>query len=72
MSSKPRAPLLLPGTSDARFFSRLGIQNYGFLPMKLPADFDFMQTIHAEDERIPAEAVTFGTDAIFKVLHRFR
>jgi len=65
-------PLLLPGTSDARFFSRLGIQTYGFLPMKLPPEFDFLQTIHAEDERIPAEAVTFGTDAIYKVLHRFR
>jgi acetylornithine deacetylase/succinyl-diaminopimelate desuccinylase-like protein len=29
-------PLLLPAFTDARFFSRLGIQTYGFLPMKLP------------------------------------
>jgi acetylornithine deacetylase/succinyl-diaminopimelate desuccinylase-like protein len=64
-------PLLLSGTSDARFFSRLGIQTYGFLPMPLPEDFNFSQTIHAADERIPIEAVDFGTNAIYEVLKRF-
>jgi acetylornithine deacetylase/succinyl-diaminopimelate desuccinylase-like protein len=64
-------PLLLSGTSDARFFSRLGIQTYGFLPMPLPKDFNFSQTIHAADERIPIEAVDFGANAIFEVLKRF-
>jgi acetylornithine deacetylase/succinyl-diaminopimelate desuccinylase-like protein len=65
-------PLLLAGTSDARFFSRLGIQTYGFLPMKLPWDFDFMRTIHASDERIPVEAVAFGTEAIYELLKRYQ
>ena len=64
-------PLLLSGTSDARFFTRLGIQTYGFLPMPLPKDFNFSQTIHAADERIPIEAVDFGTNAIYEVLKRF-
>jgi len=40
--------------------------------MKLPEDFNFMQAIHAADERIPVEALAFGTDAIYKVLQRFR
>jgi acetylornithine deacetylase/succinyl-diaminopimelate desuccinylase-like protein len=65
-------PLLLSATSDARFFSRLGIQTYGLLPMKLPPDFNFIQAIHAEDERIPAESVAFGAEAIYKVLQRFQ
>ena len=65
-------PLLLSGASDARFFSRLGIQTYGFLPMPLPENFNFSQTIHAADERIPIEAIDFGTNAIFKVLKRFK
>ncbi|UCD82190.1 MAG: M20/M25/M40 family metallo-hydrolase, partial [Desulfobacterales bacterium] len=30
-------PLLLPAVSDARIFSCLGIQTYGFTPMKLPS-----------------------------------
>jgi acetylornithine deacetylase/succinyl-diaminopimelate desuccinylase-like protein len=64
-------PLLLSGTSDARFFTRLGIQTYGFLPMPLPKDFNFTQTIHAADERIPIDAVEFGTNAIYELLKRF-
>jgi acetylornithine deacetylase/succinyl-diaminopimelate desuccinylase-like protein len=64
-------PLLLGAVSDARFFSRLGIQTYGFLPMQLPEDFNFTQTVHAADERIPVESVGFGSDAIYEVLQRF-
>jgi len=65
-------PLLLSGVTDGRFFSRLGIQTYGFLPMLLPKDFNFSQSIHAADERIPVEAVDFGANAIYKLLQRFR
>jgi acetylornithine deacetylase/succinyl-diaminopimelate desuccinylase-like protein len=64
-------PLLLSGVTDGRFFSRLGIQTYGFLPMPLPEDFNFSQTIHAENERVPANAITFGADAIYQALRRF-
>jgi acetylornithine deacetylase/succinyl-diaminopimelate desuccinylase-like protein len=64
-------PLLLPGVTDGRFFSRLGIQTYGFLPMQLPPDIPFMQLIHAENERLPEGAVEFGTSAIGRVLERF-
>ena len=64
-------PLMMPGVTDARFFSKLGIQTYGFLPMKLPDDFNFIGTVHAADERIPVEAVEFGTNAIHTALKRF-
>ena len=64
-------PLLLTGATDARFFSQLGIQTYGFLPMPLPEDFNFIQTAHAADERIPIDAVEFGANAIYRVLERF-
>jgi acetylornithine deacetylase/succinyl-diaminopimelate desuccinylase-like protein len=69
-AAKP-IPLLLPGVTDGRFFSQLGIQTYGFLPMQLPAGMPFMQLIHAPDERIPVEAVEFGTRAISRVLQTF-
>lgn len=65
------APYLLPGSSDARFLARLGIQTYGFLPMNLPEGFDFFKTIHAADERIPVECVTFGARTIRDVLMRY-
>jgi acetylornithine deacetylase/succinyl-diaminopimelate desuccinylase-like protein len=64
-------PLLLPGVTDGRHFARLGIQTYGFLPMPLPGNFDFVKTIHAADERIPVGAVEFGTRAISSALRRF-
>jgi acetylornithine deacetylase/succinyl-diaminopimelate desuccinylase-like protein len=64
-------PMLLPGVTDGRFFSKLGIQTYGFLPMQLPPELPFMQLIHAADERLPADAVEFGTAAIGRVLERF-
>ncbi len=61
-------PLLLSGVTDARLFSRLGIQTYGFLPMQLPEGFNFSQTIHAANERVPAEAIVFGANAVFNAL----
>jgi len=64
-------PLVLTGVTDARFFSQLGIQTYGFLPMTLPNEFKFTSVVHAADERIPVEAMEFGTQAIFEALQRF-
>ncbi|MCF8036811.1 MAG: M20/M25/M40 family metallo-hydrolase [Desulfobacteraceae bacterium] len=64
-------PLLLPGVTDARFFSRLGIQTYGFTPLKLPRDFDYFSFIHNADERVPADAVEFGANAVHDLLCRY-
>jgi hypothetical protein len=54
-------PLLLSGVTDGRFFARLGIQTYGFLPLNLPPWFDFTRLIHAADERLPVAALDFGS-----------
>jgi acetylornithine deacetylase/succinyl-diaminopimelate desuccinylase-like protein len=65
-------PLLLArGHTDARFFWRLGIQTYGWIPMRLPRELNFMQLIHSANERIPVDVLAFGTRAILKVLRRF-
>jgi acetylornithine deacetylase/succinyl-diaminopimelate desuccinylase-like protein len=64
-------PLLIPAITDARFFSRLGIQTYGFLPLRLPPGFDFTRLVHAADERVPVEAVEFGAEALFRTLRTF-
>ncbi len=61
-------PFLLPAVTDARFFARIGIQTYGFLPMDLPQDFNFLGTIHNADERIPAGSLSFGMNAIYSAL----
>jgi acetylornithine deacetylase/succinyl-diaminopimelate desuccinylase-like protein len=64
-------PFILPAPTDGHTFARLGIQTYGFLPMKFPPDFNFWELLHAPDERITVEALNFGTEAIFKLLQRF-
>jgi acetylornithine deacetylase/succinyl-diaminopimelate desuccinylase-like protein len=64
-------PMLLPAFTDACFFSRLGIQTYGFTPMKLPVGFNFFEAIHAADERIPVEAIDFGAKAIYELLKHY-
>ena len=64
-------PYVLSGATDARFLSKLGIQTYGFIPLQLPDDFNFANTIHAADERVPVAALDFGVKAIFEALQKF-
>lgn len=64
-------PSMVGGFTDGRMFSRLGIQNYGFLPMKLPPGTNFSATVHAADERVPVEALEFGVQAVSKILERY-
>lgn len=64
-------PYVLSGVTDARFFSKLGIQTYGYTPLQLPEDFSFVGTVHAADERVPVKGMEFGTQAIHSVLQKF-
>jgi acetylornithine deacetylase/succinyl-diaminopimelate desuccinylase-like protein len=64
-------PMLQVGVTDGRFFAGIGIQTYGFLPLKLPDGFEFTKLIHAADERVPADAVRFGAQAVGRVLERY-
>jgi acetylornithine deacetylase/succinyl-diaminopimelate desuccinylase-like protein len=71
---EPRAvpvPLLMTGATDQRHFASLGIQGYGYLPLRLPEGFG-QETVHAADERVPASALEFGTSALTEVLTRYR
>lgn len=61
-------PFVVSCVTDARYFAQLGIQTYGFTPMLLPKDFEFSKLIHGVNERIPLEALNFGTNSIFKLL----
>jgi acetylornithine deacetylase/succinyl-diaminopimelate desuccinylase-like protein len=64
-------PLLLPGYTDARYVSKLGIQTYGYLPMRLPRHIT-MASIHGADERVPANAVDFGSRWLVELIARYR
>jgi len=64
-------PMLQIGVTDGRFFADIGIQTYGFLPLRLPDGFEFTRLIHAADERVPADAVRFGAEAVGRVVERY-
>ena len=57
-------PYLMSGGTDNKALSELGIVGYGFSPLRLPADLDFMALFHGVDERIPLDSLDFGVKAL--------
>jgi acetylornithine deacetylase/succinyl-diaminopimelate desuccinylase-like protein len=57
-------PYMLSGGTDAKAFSRLGIRCFGFSPLRLPPELDFASLFHGVDERVPIDALRFGTDVL--------
>ncbi|PWD52272.1 hypothetical protein C8046_01485 [Serinibacter arcticus] len=61
-------PYMLSGGTDNKALSLLGIEGYGFAPLRLPADLDFAGMFHGVDERVPVDAVQFGTRVLDRLL----
>jgi acetylornithine deacetylase/succinyl-diaminopimelate desuccinylase-like protein len=60
-------PYLLSGGTDNKALAKLGITGYGFSPLKLPSDMDFVAMFHGVDERVPVDSLHFGA----RTLHHF-
>jgi acetylornithine deacetylase/succinyl-diaminopimelate desuccinylase-like protein len=63
-------PLLMAGATDGRHLSRVDVQSYGFIPMQL-GDLPFMDLVHSGDERVPADAVEWGTERVYEAVHQY-
>ncbi|HVV76837.1 MAG TPA: M20/M25/M40 family metallo-hydrolase [Mycobacteriales bacterium] len=63
-------PFALSGGTDAKSFSELGMRCFGFAPLKLPSDLDFVGMFHGVDERVPIEGLQFGVRALSRFLAR--
>lgn len=57
-------PYMMSGGTDAKAFARLGIRCFGFSPLRLPPDLDFSALFHGVDERVPIDALRFGTEVL--------
>jgi acetylornithine deacetylase/succinyl-diaminopimelate desuccinylase-like protein len=57
-------PYLMSGGTDNKALSELGIVGYGFSPLRLPADLDFMALFHGVDERVPISGLEFGVNVL--------
>lgn len=53
-------PYCMGGGTDAKAFSRLGIDCYGFAPLYVPEGFDYRAMAHGVDERVPLEGLDFA------------
>jgi len=60
-------PYLFSGGTDAKAWHSVGIRCFGFAPLRLPPDLDFVGMFHGVDERVPTDSLEFGA----RVLDRF-
>ena len=61
-------PYCMGGGTDAKAFSPLGIDCYGFAPLWLPEGFPYRAMAHGVDERVPVEGLRFGTRVLRHLL----
>ncbi|GMA31098.1 peptidase M20 [Litorihabitans aurantiacus] len=61
-------PYMLSGGTDNKALSLLGIEGYGFAPLRLPPELDFAGMFHGVDERVPVDAVQFGARVLDRLL----
>jgi acetylornithine deacetylase/succinyl-diaminopimelate desuccinylase-like protein len=67
----PVIPYLMGGGTDNKALSALGIEGYGFAPLRLPADLDFTGMFHGVDERVPLDALEFGQRVLADLLRTY-
>lgn len=61
-------PYMISGGTDAKSFARLGIDGYGFSPLRMPADLDYWRLFHGIDERVPVDGLRFGVEVLDRFL----
>lgn len=66
-------PYMIPGFTDAKYFTQLGARWYGFSPVRLEKDsgLRFADMFHGHDERIPVAGLHWGTRVLDAVVHEF-
>ncbi|MGA1827675.1 M20/M25/M40 family metallo-hydrolase [Microbacterium sp.] len=67
----PVIPYLMGGGTDNKALAGLGIDGYGFAPLRLPADLDFTGMFHGVDERVPLDALVFGQRVLTDLLRTY-
>ena len=63
-------PYLFSGGTDGKAWHHVGIRCFGFVPLRLPPDLDFVGMFHGVDERVPTESLEFGARVLDRFLDR--
>ncbi|MCG8424458.1 MAG: M20/M25/M40 family metallo-hydrolase [Proteobacteria bacterium] len=66
-------PHLIPGFTDAKYFTKLGARWYGFSPVKieLGSGIRFTDMFHGHNERIPIAGLHWGAELLYDVVTEF-
>ena len=56
-------PVILPGTTDSRFFRYRGVTAYGLIPAL--CTLDDIQSVHGKNEKISVDNLTRGTKSVY-------
>jgi acetylornithine deacetylase/succinyl-diaminopimelate desuccinylase-like protein len=66
-------PYMIPGYTDAKYFTRSGARWYGFAPVKLAkgSGIRFAEMFHGHDERIPIDGLHWGAEVLYSVVRDF-
>jgi len=64
-------PYMLSAGTDNKSLARLGINGYGFVPLRLPAGYDFAAMFHGVDERVPVHSLQFGCRVLDRLLSSY-
>ncbi|HKQ67934.1 MAG TPA: M20/M25/M40 family metallo-hydrolase [Polyangiaceae bacterium] len=66
-------PMIIPGFTDAKAWSRLGTKYYGFSPVRFAAEdgISFSALYHGKDERIPEAGLAWGLATLYDAVVRF-
>jgi len=65
-------PYLIPGFTDAKYFSRMGARWYGFSPVKIErgSGIRFADMFHGHDERVPVAGLAWGVEVLDAVVRQ--
>jgi acetylornithine deacetylase/succinyl-diaminopimelate desuccinylase-like protein len=61
-------PYCMGGGTDAKAFSQLGIDCFGFAPLLLPDGYNYRAMAHGVDERVPVAGLHFGANVLDRFL----
>lgn len=63
-------PYLIPGFTDAKYFSQTGARWYGFSPVKIErsSGIRFADMFHGHDERVPIAGLAWGVEVLDAVV----
>ncbi len=66
-------PYMIPGFTDAKYFTRMGARWYGFSPVKIEkgSGIRFADMFHGHNERIPVAGLHWGAEVLYSVVTKF-